>query len=199
MPHFKNKQRTALTRQFILLFVILLTNACNGIAQTYFVNDIVEQKTPVKLFQTKIVSGHKVVFIEKTFTLTVNKDELLKALKIDAKQSGKDSDKIYNIVISYLSSTDSLTFEHIWTKAEAFDDFSLFETDKLGPRNLTKKILKETICTLIENGNFEIFQNNKKEIDYFFERVDSKYGGNVKGVFTSTKRLIWICPPFIID
>jgi hypothetical protein len=59
--------------------------------------------------------------------------------------------------------------------------------------------LKETICGLIENGNFEVFQNNKQESNYFFERVDSDYGGNVKGVFTVDKRLIWICPPFIVD
>jgi len=58
--------------------------------------------------------------------------------------------------------------------------------------------LKETICNLIEEGNFEISQNNKKERDYFFGYVDSDWG-NCKGVFSSTKRLIWICPPCIVE
>ncbi|WP_163381761.1 hypothetical protein [Cyclobacterium sp. SYSU L10401] len=167
--------------------------------QTYFVNDIVSNVEHLNLLQTQLISNPKVVFIEKEFTLNVNKTDLLNVLKIEARESDEDFEKIYNIVINYIKSTDSLTFEHIWTKGENFDDISWFETDRLGPRNLTKKILKETICRLIENGGFEIILNNKKERNYFFERVDSDYGGNVKGVFTADKKLIWICPPFIID
>ena len=212
MPHF------LMTRQVILLLTILLT-ACGQnsqsndnlsesktitgdslrTVQTYFVNDIVQKVEPAKLFHSKPVKDPKIVFIEKEFTLNVGKADLIEALKVDSQQSGKNFEKIFIIVTNYLSTTDSLTFDYIWTRAEGFDDISLFETDKLGARNLTKKILKETICNLIENGSFEVFQNNVKDRDYFFERVDSDYGGNVNGVFTSTKRLIWICPPFIIE
>jgi hypothetical protein len=129
MPHFK-KQRTFMTRQLIAL--ILFFTAYNGMAQTYFVNDKVNEIKYAKVKQTKQVFGQKVVFIEKKFKLTVNKEDLLKALKVDAEQSGKDFEKIYNIVIGYISSTDSLTFEYIWTKADDFDYISWFETDKLG-------------------------------------------------------------------
>jgi hypothetical protein len=166
---------------------------------TYFVNDIVKKVEPTELFQTKPITGSKIVFIEKAFTLSVSKADLIEALKIDSAQWGKDFKNIFTIAISYLSSTDSLTFDYIWTRAESFDNISLFETDKLGARNLTKKILKETICALIENGLFEIIQNDLKDGNYFFERVDSDYGGNVNGVFTSNKRLIWICPPFTVE
>ncbi len=186
-----------MTRQ--LMTFLLFFAAYDGKAQSYFVNDKVNEIKPVQLMQTKQMFGQKVVFIEKKFKLTVNKKYLLKELKVDAQQSGKDFEKIYSIVIGYISSTDSLTFEYIWTKADDFDGISLFETDKLGAINLTKKILKETICGLIENGDFEVFQNHQKERKYFFERVDSYYGGNVKGVFTVDKTLIWICPPFLID
>jgi hypothetical protein len=206
-----------MTRQVIFLLTILLT-ACeqnsqssdNLIAenkssdslrpvQTYFVNDIVQKVEPTKIFHSKPITEPKIVFIEKEFTLSVSKTDLIEALKIDSQQSGKDFENIFTTVINYLSSTDSLTFDYIWTRSDAFDNISVFETDKLGARNLTKKILKETICTFIENGGFEIFQNNVKNRNYFFERVDSDYGGNVNGVFTSNKRLIWICPPFIIE
>jgi hypothetical protein len=196
MPHFK-KQWTFMKAQLITF--LLLFTVCKGMAQTYFVNDIVNEIELTKLMQTKEVFGQNIVFIENKFKLIVSKEDLLKALKVDARQSSKDYEKIYNVVIDYISSTDSLTFEYIWSNANDFDDISWFETDKLGQRNLTKKVLKETVCGLIEKGNFEVFQNNQKESNYFFERVDSNYGGNVKGVFTVNKRLIWICPPFIID
>ena len=106
---------------------------------------------------------------------------------------------LYKILFVRCQDICLLIFEYIWTNADDFDDISWFETDKLGARNLTKKILKETICGLIEIGKFEVFQNNKQEINYFFERVDCNNVGNVRGVFTVDKRLIWMCPPFIID
>jgi hypothetical protein len=175
------------------------TNNNFQVYQTYFVNDIILNVEQTKLFKTNIITDPKVVFVEKMFSVNVNRTDLLNVLKFDSQNSGKDFETIYNIVISYIESTDNLTFEYIWTKAEDFDDISLFDIERLGPRNLTKKILKETICGLIEKGDFEIIQSNEKVINYFFERVYSNYGGNVKGVFTTEKRLIWICPPFEVD
>jgi len=137
MPHFKNIA-TALTKELIALFVIFLSNAFNVVGQSYFVNDIVQNIKPTKLFQTKIVNNPKVVFIEKEFTLTVNKTVLINALKVEAQRSRKDFENFYKIVIGYVSSTDRLAFEYLWTKAEAFDGITWVEAEKLGARDLTK-------------------------------------------------------------
>lgn len=165
----------------------------------YFINDIVFDIEKKKLLKTNLIIDPKVVFIEEKFTLNVSKSDLIEDLKLNSREVDEDFYKIYDIAINYINSTDNLTFEYIWTKADDFENLGWFELERLGARNLTKKLLKETICSLIEKGNFEIYQNGKKENYYYLERVNSDYGGNVKGVFTSNRRLIWICPPFIMD
>lgn len=186
-----------MTRHLIIIITILFANAYYGVAQTYSVNDVVPNVTHDTFLQTQPISGSKVVFIEEKFTLKVSKADLINTLKVAAPEWGKDSERMFNIVIDYLSSTDKLTFKYIWTKAEDIDDLTWSEAEKSGANILTKKLLKDNVCSLLEQGNFELFLADKKENDYFFGLVNTEFGKSAKGLFTTTNQLIWVCPPWI--
>ena len=184
---------------FKFLTVLLIFINSKALGQELFIGDVYTKLEPAELFYTKPIGKQKVTFIENHFLLTFDKGQLLNLLKIDSIQLDSTFKETYGIVINYLKTTDNIEFEYIWTGANDFDDISWFETEKLGARNLTKKILKEDMCNMINNGQFEIFEDGQRMEKYFFDRIHSNYGGNVKGVFSSSKRLIWICPPFIMD
>ncbi len=182
-----------------LLTIALILFAHKALGQSRFIGDTFGELKPVELFSTSSTGKYNVTFVENHYVLKVNKKELINSLKKDSVQVNKEHKHIYGIVVNYLEETDNLVFEYVWTQAEDFDNISWFETEKLGERNLTKKVLKGALCAMIDNGKFELIEDGQRVKKYFFERIDSNYGGNVKGVFSSSKRLIWICPPFIID
>ena len=181
----------------LFLILILFSNTVSG--QERFIGEKFNELNHTELLSTRTIGDQKVTFVENHFTLNVDKLELLNSLKNDTILLDDKFKHIYEIVINYLNKSDNLVFDFIWTKAEDFDDISWFETEKLGEINLTKKILKESLCALIDLGKFELNEDGQSVEEYFFERIDSNYGGNVKGAFSTSKRLIWICPPFIMD
>ncbi len=182
-----------------LSIVILILTSCNVSGQERFIGDKFSELKPTEFLTIKSIGNQKIIFVENNFSIAVDKTDLLSSLKNDNILFDDDIKQINGIVINYLKETDDLSFEYIWTKAEDFDDISWFETEKLGERNLTKIILKDGLCGLIEKGKFELVEDGQIVEKYFFERIDSNYGGNVKGVFSTSKRLFWICPPFDMD
>lgn len=182
-----------------LLIIILIILSYEVSGQERFIGDVFTEAEAKELSSTKAIGNQKVTFVEKHFTIMVDKVELLSSLKKDAIQLDSNFKHVFGVAINYLNKTDNLVFNYVWTKADGFDDISWFEIEKLGERNLTKKLLKESLCTLIETGRFELYENEQRVEQYFFERIESNYGGNVKGIFSTSKRLIWICPPFIIN
>ena len=149
---------------------------------------------------TTRIQGEKVTFIEDKFVLKVNKKDLIESIRSDSLTATIEGyAQIFNVVIQYLTKTNDVVLDYVWTKALDFDDISLFEIEKLGERNLTKKVLKDCLCPLLESGKFELYDSKDIQIEKIFsDRIDCVvYGGNVKGFFTLEKELIWICPPFI--
>lgn len=184
-------------KQLTLLIILLLGHVFHGMAQSYAVNDIVPGVKPDTFLQTNPISGSKITFIEKGFTLKFSKTDLINALKAAAREGDNDSEARYNRVIAYLSTTGYPNFKYIWTKTEDIEDLSWQEAGQAGAKTLAITLLKDNMCGLIEQGKFELYVAGKKQRSYFFGLVDTRYGQSAKGVFTTTNRLIWICPPWI--
>ena len=145
------------------------------------------------------IKGEKVTFLEDKYTLSVNKQDLINLLKSELLVVDYEYVKIINTTVQYITKTDSLILDYIWTKSEEFEYISLFDINKLGERNLTKKVLREMVCPLVESGNFELYNDEKEQItEYFIGGVSCEYGDGT-GIFTPQKVLIWMCPPYIID
>ena len=182
------------------LLIVFLVCITESYGQNYLVCDTLKQhEKNIDYIRINKIHGPYIKFIEKNYILKVNKNELINILKSDLDSLVDDYVKLYKIAISYLTKRNDLTFNKIWTNFDTIDHTSIFDSTRLGERNLTIKILKDVTCEIIKKRNFELVVNNKANDYFYFQRVDCSYGGNVDGAFSRENILFWICPPFIID
>lgn len=207
-------------KQALTLFMILLFLSCRdyeerliennvekneseSYRQEYYVGDKIHTRGEDTDYQTtQSVSSPTVEIREGNYIIRVNKDDVIKQLRhlaseVDSAEY-EDVIKVLNISINYLTSSGSVTFKQVWSMAEK-DEMAWSEAEQYDEHLVTKNVLREQICELIDSGKFQLIEDGKEQKRYYFKRVDSNYGGNVKGVFSKSNQLIWICPPFEIE
>jgi len=171
--------------------------------QEYFIGDNLDvQGVHIEYQTTTNIALPTISFKEGNYTLTLSKADAVEQLRLLASQldSSEYADliKAVKVSINYLKSNDDVNFENIWSMEDK-EGILEGETGKYDERTITINMLREQVCELIDSGKFQLVEAGKKQKHYFFRRVDSNYGGNVKGVFSKNGQLIWICPPFEIE
>lgn len=198
---FRNSFRIVLLLSMIFIHY---SGFCQDNHKDYFVGDtLAAVPKEIQLITTKTISAPFVSFKERNYTLQVSKSDLLNSLNFylneNERTGEKDFARLNRKAINFLNSKKNLSFDYVWAKALGSEAMGWKEAEKAGNRILTRHILRQHICELIDAGKFQVIENGKLRDQYFFHRVISNYGGNVKGVFTNTRKMIWICPPFEID
>ncbi|KAA3436834.1 hypothetical protein [Rufibacter hautae] len=168
----------------------------------YYVGDIINIKREEIDFQTtKGFNPPTIEISEGNYIIRVGKNDVIKQLRLLASEADSlefiDHKKAFEISINYLVSREKVAFDHIWSWA-AEDAFQWDEVERQDDQRVVRYVLRDQICMLLESGRFQLIEDGKKQKVYYFQRVDSN-NGNVKGVFSKSNQMIWICPPFEID
>lgn len=180
-----------------LTFILLLiSEICHS--QKLFVGESLPRKEEHEFLTTASTNKQNLSIKENEYEIFFDKEDVIESLKIDLKDLDKDYQKLFTRVIEHLQTVDSFKIFNPWTDWEKNDTTSIFDNG-LKAQELTTRLLREALCQKIESGQFELWMNGKEIKKFYFKRVDSNYGGNVKGVFTENNILFWICPPFMMD
>jgi hypothetical protein len=203
-------------KQALTLFIVLLLSSCLNheerseeaevleiYRQEYYIGDKLDLKGEDVDFQsTKGFTTPTIEIREGNYIIRVSKDDIIKQLELLASESDsieyEDVIKAINISRSYLASSGDVAFDQMWSTAEK-DGIEWSEVEKHDEHLVAKNVLREQICELLESGKFQLIESGKEQKLYYFARVDSNYGGNVKGVFSKSNQMIWICPPFVME
>ncbi len=180
----------------LTIVLLLVSDFCYS--QRIFVGESQPRKEEIELLTTERINRQNVSIKENEYEIFFDKEEVLKSLKGDLKSLDKAHQELFVRVIKYLQTVDSLIISNPWTDWKKNDTTSIWDND-LKDQHLTTRLLRETLCQQIEGGRFELWTGGKEAERFYFKRVDSIYGGNVKGVFTDNNMLFWICPPFVVD
>lgn len=165
-----------------------------------------ETKIETRL-KTQPIQGEKISFIEDSFTLKVNKQDLIDTLKSYSLMVDEEYSQMFDTAIQYIIGTNVI--EYIWKNEDVFgkinwEDFekmSKEEIKEVEKKLITLNILTESVCPFLESGRFELYNNiNNQQIKkYFTDIVSTGYTSSVTGFLTLKKELFWICPPFYHD
>ena len=178
------------------IVLLLISEFCYS--QRIFVGESKPRKEEVEFLTTERINHQNISIKENKYEIFFDKKEVIESLKGDLKRLDEAHQKLFMRVIEYLQTVDSLMISNPWTDWKKNDTTSIFD-DNLKDQYLTTRLLRETLCHQIGSGQFRLWANAKETKKFYFKRVDSIYGGNVKGVFTENDMLFWICPPFVVD
>src|SRR5690606_564251 len=142
----------------------LLALGHNCLSQSYYVGDIlIEKADTIELKTTKEISAPLIAFKETEFEIKVSKADLLKSMNksLTYFKNSKDEDftRPYTKAINFISTNKNLSFNYLWSGWLESEDFGWKEAEKAGTRTLTRLLLREHLCELIEVGKFQIIEN----------------------------------------